>query len=75
MCVQSPHFPGIFSLDKLVSISKARRILGTLADDLSDDQVKELLHTLHLLAREQLWYNGSNKEVSSHESNPTNQQS
>ena len=70
---KSPHFPGIFSLDQLVSISKARRILGTLANDLSDDQVKELLHTLHLLAREQLWYNGSKEGMSSHESNTTDQ--
>ena len=64
---KSPHFPGIFSLEELVSISKARRILGTLANDLSDDQVKEILHTLHLLARKQLCYTGS-KKVSSHES-------
>jgi hypothetical protein len=70
---KSPHFPGIFSLDQLVSVSKARRILGTLADNLSDDQVKELLHTLHLLAREQLWYNGSKEEMSSHESNTINE--
>ena len=64
---KSPHFPGIFSLEELVSISKARRILGTLADDLTDDQVKEILHTLHLLARKQLCYTGS-KKVSSYES-------
>lgn len=62
-------------MENLVSVSKARRILGSLADNLSDDQVKELLHTLHLLAREQLWYNGSNKEVSSHESSSSNSQS
>ena len=43
----------------VVSISKARRILGELADDISDDQMRELLHALHLLAREQLVYNGS----------------
>ena len=46
---KSPHFPGIFSLEELVSISKARRILGTLADDLTDDQVKEILHNKYLL--------------------------
>ena len=62
------HSRGFF-LSAIVSISKARRILGTLADDLSDDQVKEILHTLHLLAREQLWYNGSKEGMSSHESN------
>lgn len=60
-------------MDKLVSTSKARRILGTLAEDLSDDQVKELLHTLHLLVREQLRYNGSKEGMSSHESNATDQ--
>lgn len=69
---KSPHFPGIFSLEELVSISRARRILGTLADDLTDDQVKEILHTLHLLAREQLWYNGS-KGMSSHEQSTTDE--
>ena len=71
--MKSPHFPGIFSLEELVSISKARRILGTLANDLSDDQVKEILHTLHLLAREQLWYNGSKEGMSSHEQSTTDE--
>ena len=70
---KSPHFPGIFSLEELVSISKARRILGNLANDLSDDQVKEILHTLHLLAREQLWYNGSKEGMSSHEQSTTDE--
>ena len=70
---KSPHFPGIFSLEELVSISKTRRILGTLANDLSDDQVKEILHTLHLLAREQLWYNGSKEGMSSHEQSTTDE--
>ncbi len=70
---KSPHFPGIFSLEELVSISKARRILGTLANDLSDDQVKEILHTLHLLARELLWYNGSKEGMSSHEQSTTDE--
>ena len=70
---KSPHFPGIFSLEELVSINKARRILGTLADDLTDDQVKEILHTLHLLARKQLWYNGSKEGMSSHEQSTTDE--
>ena len=60
-------------MEELVSISKARRILGTLANDLSDDQVKEILHTLHLLAREQLWYNGSKEGMSSHEQSTTDE--
>ena len=59
------------SSDQLLSTSRARRILGTLANTMNDDQVKELIHTLHLLAKEQLWYNGSRKEMSSHESNTT----
>ena len=51
-----------------VSVSKARRILGAYGRQFSDDQVRELLHTLHQLAREQLWYNGSKEGMSSHES-------
>ena len=71
---KSPHFPGIFSLEEQVSISKARRILGTLADDLSDDQIQDMLHYLTLLAREKLWYNGSKKVSSQYESSePTNE--
>ena len=44
---------------QLITIQKARRILGKQAENYSDDQVRELLHTLKLLAREQLLYNGS----------------
>ena len=44
---------------EIVSVAKARRILGSLADEMSDNQVKELIHMLHLLAREQMCYNGS----------------
>ena len=43
----------------VVSVQKARRILGTLAHSMNDDQVKELIYSLHLLAKEQLVYNGS----------------
>lgn len=46
---------------RTLSISKARRILGKRADSLSDDQIRELLTTLHLLARQHLGYNGSKK--------------
>ena len=46
-------------MEKIVSISKARRTLGTLAEELSDDQVRELVNSLRLLAREYLLYNGS----------------
>ena len=43
----------------VVSVQKARRILGALANSMSDDQVKDLIYPLHLLAKEQLVYNGS----------------
>ena len=43
----------------VVSVQKARRILGTLANRMSDDQVKDLIYSLHLLAKEQLVYTGS----------------
>ena len=43
----------------VVSVQKARRILGVLANSMSDDQVKDLIYSLHLLAKEQLVYNGS----------------
>lgn len=51
----------------LVSVQKARRILGNLASNMNDDQVRELVQTLHLLAREQLQYNGSKDTVLSNE--------
>lgn len=43
----------------VVSVPKARRILGTLANPMTDDQVKDLIYSLHLLAKEQLVYTGS----------------
>ena len=43
----------------VVSVQKARRILGTLANPMTDDQVKYLIYSLHLLAKEQLVYTGS----------------
>ncbi len=43
----------------VVSVHKARKILGVLANPMSDDQVKDLIYSLHLLAKEQLVYNGS----------------
>ncbi len=47
----------------VVSVQKARRILGTLAHSMSDDQVKDLIYSLHLLAKEQLVYNGSKNDT------------
>ncbi len=52
----------------IVSIEKARRVLGAYGRQFSDDQVRDIIHTLKLLAREQLGYTGS-KKVSSYESN------
>lgn len=46
----------------IISLSKARRILGSLARSLNDTQVIEIIHALHLLAKHQLSYNGSNNE-------------
>ncbi|MDK2899008.1 MAG: hypothetical protein PWQ10_195 [Patescibacteria group bacterium] len=43
----------------VISVQKARRILGSLANSMNDDQVKDLIHFLHLLAKERLVYNGS----------------
>ncbi len=54
-----PGISGIDSHASIVSVSKARRLLGSLSDNMTDDQVQELVHTLHLIAREQLCYNGS----------------
>jgi len=47
----------------VVSVQKARRILGTLANSMSDDQVKDLIYSLHLLAKEQLVYTGSKHDT------------
>lgn len=49
---------------RLLSVRRARRKLGKLAIDLSDDQIRELLIALHLLARRHLSYNGSKEELS-----------
>ena len=47
---------------KVVTIAQARRILGPLASPMADDQVQELILSLHLLARERKVYNGSKEE-------------
>ena len=54
-------------MEKIVSVATARRILGSQANGLNDDQVKELVHTMHLLAREQVVYNGSKVNEPSNE--------
>lgn len=46
-------------MQKMVSLEKARRTLGPLAKHLTDDQVRQIINSLHLLAKEQLMYNGS----------------
>ena len=55
----------------VVSVQKARRILGTLANPMSDDQVKDLIYSLHLLAKEQLVYNGSKYDTTESITNPS----
>lgn len=52
--------------NRTVSVSRARRILGKKYAHLSDNQVREIISTLHLLAKEHLGYNGS-KKVHTHE--------
>lgn len=54
------------NLGPTVSISRARRLLGSKYSHLNDDQVREIVTALHLLAREALGYNGS-KKVRTHE--------
>lgn len=49
---------------EIVSLAKARRILGASAKSMNDNQVRELIYTLHLLAKEQLVYSGSKDYVS-----------
>ena len=44
-----------------ISVTKARRILGGLAQDMSDDEVRLLLVDFHLIGRTQLCYDGSKK--------------
>lgn len=53
-------------MEKNVSVAKARRILGSLCEEMSDAQVQDIINTLLLLSRERLLYNGSNNEQSSH---------
>lgn len=43
----------------VISIQRARRILGSAAKSMNDNQVQDLIHFLHLLAKEQLVYTGS----------------
>jgi hypothetical protein len=57
---------------KYITVKRARRILGRQAENYSDNQVKELLHTLQLLAREQLLYNGSKVKENGNKLNQPN---
>lgn len=51
----------------LVSVRKARRTLGSLANNMTDNQVQEIIDAFTLLARESLQYNGSKDTVLSNE--------
>lgn len=55
-------------MEKFVPKSKARRILGKEAAKFTDTQLQEIIHNLHLIAREQLRYNGSKLEKNGNES-------
>ncbi len=57
----------MFSGPQIISISKARRLLGADADDMDVNEVQYLVHTLHLLAKEQLCYSGSKDELSNYD--------
>jgi len=57
-------------MKQTVSVGMARRILGDVANELSDTQVQEMLYTFKLLGDEQLMYNGSKVNEDAHESNP-----
>jgi len=46
-------------MEQFVPKSKARRLLGKKADKYTDTQLQEVVHNLHLIARDQLRYNGS----------------
>ena len=46
----------------IVSVSRARKILGTMSEEMTDNQVLDTIHFLHLLAKEQLLYTGSKDE-------------
>ena len=52
---------------QIISITKARRILGADVADMDDNEVQYLIHTLHLLAKEQLCYSGSKDEQTNHD--------
>jgi hypothetical protein len=58
-------------MGKVVSLKKARRILGARAKKMSDGQVLEYLDALHLIAKENTMYNGSKDKENGENGNPT----
>lgn len=59
-------------MEKTVSVEQARRILGSQAKQLDDNQIKEIVLSLQLLGSEQLLYNGSKVGNENDQSSPTN---
>lgn len=57
-------------MPKSISIAKARRTLGPLANTLSDDQVEYTVEALQLLAHEQVVYNGSKSKENGNDTTP-----
>lgn len=54
-------------MEQFVPTSRARRVLGKKASQYTDAQLQELVHNLHLIARDQLRYNGSKRKENSNE--------
>lgn len=53
--------------DKQVTLTNARRILGREYESYTDDQIRVLIGSLHLLAKEVLCYDGSKISVGKNE--------
>ncbi|MBA3679366.1 hypothetical protein H0W80_04250 [Candidatus Saccharibacteria bacterium] len=50
-------------INQVVSITSARKLLGKEALSMSDDQIKDLIFTLTLVAKQYLRYNSSKKAL------------
>lgn len=51
-----------------ITVQRARRILGKVGKGLTDDQVRDMLDTMYLLAGEDMLYNGSKESEKSNDS-------
>ena len=55
-------------MEKVLSIAKPRKVLGKASVSLTDTQIQTIITDLQLLAKQQLFYNGSKENVAGHES-------